>query len=85
VQNAFAESFNARLREELLNESLFRSLAEARRLIAAWQHDYNHDRPHSKLGWLTPAAYAERWQQNIQLEGRSSGAVNDGRIPVAPG
>lgn len=85
VQNAFAESFNARLRDELLNETLFRSLGEARRLIAAWQHDYNHDRPHSKLGWLTPTDYAASLQQNIELEGRSSGAFIDDRIPVAPG
>ena len=64
--NAFSESFNARLRDELLNETLFRSLGEARRLIAAWQHDYNHDRPHSKLGWLTPTDDAARWHQNIE-------------------
>ncbi len=85
VQNAFAESFTARLRDELLNETLFRSLGEARRLIEAWRHDYNHHRPHSKLGWLTPAGYAARWQQNEELEGRSSGAFNDDRIPGAPG
>ncbi len=85
VQNAFAESFNARLRDELLNETLFRSLGHARRLIDAWRHDYNHHRPHSKLGWLTPADYAARWQQNEELEGRSSGAFNDDRIPVSAG
>ena len=85
VQNAFAESFNARLRDELLNETLFRSLGEARRLIEAWRYDYNHHRPHSKLGWLTPAGYAKRWHENEQLEERSSGAFNDDRIPVAPG
>lgn len=85
VQNAFAESFNARLRDELLNETLFRSFGEARRLIEAWRDDYNQHRPHSKLGWLTPAAYAARWQENEELEGRSSGAFNDHRIPVAPG
>ncbi len=72
VQNAFAESFNARLRDELLNETLFHSLSEVRRLIAAWRHDYNHHRPHSKLGWLTPTGYAARWLTNIELEGRSS-------------
>lgn len=62
-----------------------RSLGEARRLIEAWRHDYNHHRPHSKLGWLTPTGYAARWQQNEELEERSSGAFNDDRIPVAPG
>lgn len=85
VQNAFAESFNARLRDELLNETLFHALGDARRLIAAWRHDYNHHRAHSKLGWLTPTGYAERWQKNEELEGRSWGAFNDDRIPVAPG
>ena len=44
---------------------------EARRLIEAWRHDYNHHRPHSRLGWLTPVGYAARWQQNEELEGRS--------------
>ena len=85
VQNAFAESFNARLRDELLNETLFRSLVHARRLIEAWRQDYNHHRPHSKLGWLTPTGYAARWQTNIELEGRSSGAFNVDRIPVPGG
>jgi putative transposase len=85
VQNAIAESFNARLRDELLNETLFRSLSDARRLIDTWRHDYNHLRPHSKLGWLTPAGYAARWQHNEDLEGRSSGAFNDDRIPVPAG
>jgi len=84
IQNAFVESFNGRLRDELL-KTLFRSLGEAWRLIEAWRHDYNHHRPHSKLGWLTPAGYAARSQQNEELEGRSSGAFNDDRIPVAPG
>jgi len=85
VQNAFAESFNARLGDELLNETLFRSLPHAHARAVPWRHDYNHHRPHSKLGWLTPAGYAARWQHNIELERRSSGAFNDDRIPVAPG
>jgi transposase InsO family protein len=69
----------------VLNETLFRSLGEARRLIETWRHDYNHHRPHSKLGWLTPTNYAARWQQNEEREGRPSEAFNDDRIPVAPG
>jgi putative transposase len=84
VQNAIEESFKARLRNELLNEMPFRSLSEARRLIAAWRHDYNHHRSHSKLGLLTSASYSARRQQNEDLEGRSSGAFNDDRITVAP-
>ena len=58
VQNAFVESFNGRLRDELLNERLFRSLSHARTELAAWRVDYNTTRPHSRLGWLTPQAYA---------------------------
>ena len=58
MQNAFIESFNGRLRDELLNETLFRSLPHARDALRGWRRDYNTDRPHSRLGWLTPAAYA---------------------------
>lgn len=58
TQNAFIESFNGRLRDELLNETLFRSLPHARAVLEAWRQDYNVERPHSRLGWLTPQAYA---------------------------
>jgi putative transposase len=58
VQNASAESFIGRLRDELLNETLFRSLPHARAALDGWRSDYNHDRPHSRLGWLSPATYA---------------------------
>jgi putative transposase len=57
-QNGFVESFNGRLRDELLNETLFRSLPHARAVLEAWRRDYNEDRPHSKLGWMTPRGYA---------------------------
>jgi putative transposase len=57
-QNGFIESFNGRLRDELLNETLFRSLPHARAVQAAWRRDSNEERPHSKLGWLTPRGYA---------------------------
>src|SRR5436305_10314365 len=59
VQNAFAESFIGRLRDELLNETLFRPLPHARAVLEAWRADYNTERPHSRLGWMTPASYAE--------------------------
>jgi putative transposase len=58
TQNAFAESFIGRLRDELLNETLFRSLPHARAVLDAWRADYNHTRPHSRLGWMSPATYA---------------------------
>ena len=58
TQNAFIESFNGRLRDECLNETLFRSLAHARAVLAAWRDDYNHVRPHGALGGLTPTEAA---------------------------
>ena len=60
VQNAFIESFNSKLRDECLNEHVFRDLAEARKLIEAWRHDYNWFRPHSSLGALTPREFADQ-------------------------
>ncbi|WP_149142025.1 IS3 family transposase [Gemmobacter caeruleus] len=58
MQNGFVESFNGRMRDEFLNETLFRNLAHARNLIAAWVTDYNTERPHSALGYQTPAGFA---------------------------
>jgi putative transposase len=58
MQNAFIESFNGRLRDELLNETLFTSLAQARVALGCWMVDYNGFRPHSQLGWRTPSEFA---------------------------
>jgi len=58
TQNAFIESFNGRLRDECLNETLFRSLGHARAVLGTWRDDYNHVRPHGALGGLTPAEAA---------------------------
>ena len=58
MQNGYVESFNGRMRDELLNESLFFGLDHARSAIAEWADDYNHFRPHSSLGYQTPADYA---------------------------
>jgi putative transposase len=58
VQNAFIECFNSKLRDECLNEQVFRDLTEARQIIEAWRHDYNWFRPHSSLGALTPREFA---------------------------
>jgi len=71
TQNAFVESFNGRLRDELLNETLFRSLPHARAALEAWCTDYNTDRPHSRLGWLTPAGYAATF--TLAAEAASTG------------
>jgi putative transposase len=61
-QNAFIESFNGRFRDECLNEHWFANLSEARRIIEAWRLDYNQDRPHSALGYLTPNEFASSRQ-----------------------
>jgi putative transposase len=58
MQNGFIESFNGRLRDERLNETLFTTLAEARAAIRSWKEDYNNHRPHSALGNKTPAEFA---------------------------
>ena len=57
TQNAFVESFNGRMRDELLNEPLFMSMGHAREKITAWADDYNTGRPHSSFGYTTPAAF----------------------------
>ena len=58
MQNGYVESFNGRMRDELLNESLFFGLDHARSAIAEWRLDFNTARPHSSLGYQTPAAFA---------------------------
>lgn len=60
MQNGFVESFNGRLRDELLNETAFRSLVHARELLDDWREDFNHNRPHTSLGGLTPNEFATR-------------------------
>jgi putative transposase len=57
-ENGYVESFNGKLRDELLNRELFLSLEEARWVIDHWRSDYNHHRPHSALEYQTPAAFA---------------------------
>ena len=64
VQNAKVESFNGRLRDECLNVSWFATLWHARQQISAWRLEYNTERPHSSLGYLTPAEFVAK----VQLE-----------------
>jgi putative transposase len=59
IENAYAESFNGRLRDECLNTNWFLSLREAREIIENWREDYNQVRPHSSLNNLTPKEYAK--------------------------
>lgn len=59
MQNGYIESFNGKLRDECLNQNWFQNLFDARKIISDWQYEYNYERPHSSLGNLTPAEYAE--------------------------
>jgi len=60
-QNPFVESFNGRVRDELLDVEQFSCLAEARVVIGDWREDYNHHRPHSALAMKAPAVFAAGW------------------------
>jgi len=63
-ENPFIESFNGKLRDELLNVEAFETLLEAQVLAEDFRIEYNVYRPHSSLGQLTPAEFVERWQTN---------------------
>jgi putative transposase len=67
MQNGFIESFNGRLRDELLNETLFTSLAQARVATALWRADYNTARPHSQIAWQTPDEFASTFTPRRSL------------------
>jgi len=84
TQNAFIESFNGRLRDELLNETLFRSLDHARQMLALWKDDYNTVRPHSALGNVPPAIYAELSDPWMQRDRSLELPWGSAPRPVAP-
>jgi putative transposase len=72
MQNGFVESFNGRIRDELLNEHLFDSLRHARNLLAACRDKFNHHRPHASLAGQTPAQYAYRSMEDQDLSRANS-------------
>ena len=59
-ENGYCESFNSRLRDELLNRELFMDLREAKVVVEDYRLDYNHRRPHSALGYVPPASFAAK-------------------------
>ena len=71
VQNAFVESFNGKVRDECLNENWFTSLEDARRIVSAWQRDYNEVRPHKAIGGLTPTENELRLSSDSALRASS--------------
>ncbi len=60
TDNPFIESFNGKMRDEFLNTHWFTGISDLRIKAAAWQKEYNEERPHSSLGMLTPVEYAEK-------------------------
>jgi len=77
-ENGYVESFNGRLRDELLDRELFLSLPEARVVLDQWRMDYNHRRPHGGLKWQTPAAFI------AGLDDMASGVVPAASRGVSP-
>ena len=65
-EQPFIESFHDKLRDECLNREIFGSLLEARIIIEQWRIEYNQRRPHSSLGYLTPAEFAGRSEFGLQ-------------------
>jgi putative transposase len=74
VQNCYIESFNGRLRDECLNQHWFRNLGDARQIVEEWRLDYNHVRPHSALGGLSPETY------RLGIIGSGAGVQGPGRL-----
>ena len=75
VQNAFIESFNGKFRDECLSLEWFRSRTEAKVLIEAWRKHFNTVRPHSSLGYLTPAAFAAKLEQQGATDAHATGRI----------
>jgi putative transposase len=82
-QNAFAESFFGRLRDECLNETLFTSLAHAGEVLSLWKDDYNTVRPHSGLGNLTPSNFARNSAPGTQWDGALRYTEGSAPRPIA--
>jgi putative transposase len=83
-QNAFIESFNGRPRDELLNETLFTSLAHVREALAIWKDDYNTVGPHGALGNLPPAVLAKLSAPAMQRDGTLRDIEGSAPRPVVP-
>jgi len=66
-ENGYIESFNDKLRDECLNREIFRNGKESQVIVEAFRQEYNNYRPHSSLGYLTPAEFARRYYENNQV------------------
>jgi len=77
MQNGYIESFNGRFRDECLNEHWFETLHQARSTIATWRQDYNEVRPHSSIGRMPPARFAELHRQRAGDEVQSPSTTKE--------
>jgi putative transposase len=80
TQNAFIERKNGSMRRELLNAYIFSSLKEVRQMCAAWRKDYNEERPHKSLGYLSPLKYAEAYYR--QTANGNTLKIEESRLPA---
>jgi putative transposase len=74
-QNGFAESFHSRLRDEFLDGEVFLSVRQAQVRLAAWRRDYNEERLHSSLGYVTPNEFAARWPREAANRSMTKAAL----------
>ena len=84
MQNGFVESFNGRMRDECLNEHVFVTIAEVRRIVEAWRIDYNTVRPHGRLGRLPPAVFGATRRPGKQEDGTLRSIGGFAPRPLAP-
>lgn len=84
MKNGYVENLNGRMRDQLLNETLFMSLAHPRVEIAVSVEDYNRERPHSALGYATPAAFAAELNKQWPASLRPTGSATQLIASTAP-
>ncbi len=82
IENAYVESFNARFRDQCLNENWFTGLGDARQKIEEWRQDYNRHRPHSALGYRTPEEFAQLATPSRGKDGGRTALENASRFPL---
>jgi len=81
-ENGYIESFNDKLRDECLNREVFRNGSEAQTIVEAFRQEYNNYRPHSSLGYLTPAEFAWRYYEKNQIKGVKQSVEKAGSLSL---
>ncbi len=81
-ENGYIESFNDKLRDECLNREVFRNGKEAQAIVEAFRQEYNNYRPHSSLGYLTPAEFVRRYYKKNQVKDLKQPVVKAGSLSL---